>query len=102
MPLHVHIYFYYSSLEKRGISTRLSNLFQIPISEKKEFSHVVSKKQPLSQAPENVQWSTEHKQINHECPRWLRNKLVKMYHLLKRSPNHFVGKTIGPFISGNF
>jgi hypothetical protein len=58
-----------SQLEKRSVSPRLCNLLQVPVPGEQESFHVACEDQRLSQPPKDAQWSTERKQINHECPR---------------------------------
>jgi hypothetical protein len=56
-------------LKKRSISTRLSNLFQVPVPSTQQSFHVACENQPLSQPPKDAEGSRERKQINHERPR---------------------------------
>src|SRR5260370_21784358 len=98
----IHRSCYESSLEKRRVSTRLCDLFQVPIPAEQKPFHVASKDQRLSQSPNDAQGSPEREQINHERPRWLGNKLVEVGNFLKGFSDHFIGKTVRPLIGSNF
>lgn len=92
----------YRLLGKRRITPRFGHLFQVSVSGQQQAFHVACEEEHLSHLPKHAQWRTEGEQIDHECPRWLRDKLMEMGDFRKRATDHFVGKTIGSLIGGNF